>query len=247
MNVLGVILARGGSVGLQNKHLLPLLDQPVICYTFDHVCSSRRLTKTVVSTDCPHITRLAEQDAFETVPRPAELATSSASVQDAMIHAMDWVEAHSDFRADALVVLYGNIPVRGNGVIDRAIDMLGKTGCDSVRSWCPVGKWHPTWMSRLEDDRVVPLEAGSVHRRQDLAPLFLHDGAVVAVSRSSMLRGKENPQDPHAFFGIDRRGFATEAGETVEIDQLRDLYWAEAVLRERAADIEERPLLRKAS
>jgi hypothetical protein len=46
-----------------------------------------------------------------------------------------------------------------------------------------------------------------------------------------MLRGREHPQDPHAFFGADRRGFATDMGATVEIDHLRDLYWAEAVLR----------------
>jgi hypothetical protein len=39
--------------------------------------------------------------------------------------------------------------------------------------------------------------------------------------------------NPHAFFGLDRRGIHTGAGETVEIDELRDLYWAEAVLRGR--------------
>jgi hypothetical protein len=89
-------------------------------------------------------------------------------------------------------------------------------------------------MSKLEDDRVVPLQPGSIHRRQDLAPLLLHDGAVVAVSRASMLRGKAPPEDPHAFFGVDRRGFETAMGETVEIDHRRDLYWAEAVLRDRA-------------
>jgi CMP-N-acetylneuraminic acid synthetase len=89
-------------------------------------------------------------------------------------------------------------------------------------------------MSRLEGDRVIAIQPGSIHRRQDLTPLFLHDGAVVAVSRQSMLRGKAFPDDPHAFFGVDRRGFETGAGETVEIDQRRDLYWAEAVLRERA-------------
>ena len=88
-------------------------------------------------------------------------------------------------------------------------------------------------MSRLEGDRVTALEPGSIHRRQDLAPLYLHDGAVVAVSRASMLRGEAHPEDPHAFFGQDRRGIQTEMGETVEIDHLRDLYWAEAVLRER--------------
>jgi N-acylneuraminate cytidylyltransferase len=234
MNTLAVILARAGSVGLPNKHLLPLCGRPVIAYTFDHARSAKSITRLIVSTDCPEIRRLAAAAGIESIARPAALATSDASVQDVMLHAMVTVERSSSYRADALVVLYGNVPVRGAGVIDRAVQLLAETGCDSVRSLCPVGKWHPAWMSRLRDDRVIALQAGSIHRRQDLDPLFLHDGAVVAVSRESMLRGRANPGDPHAFFGMDRRGIETESGETVEIDQIRDLYWAEAVLRDGA-------------
>ena len=246
MNTLGVILARAGSAGLANKHLRPLLGRPVIAHTFDHARGARRLTRVVVSTDCPQVRRLAEAAFFPTVRRPPELATADASVQDAMLHAMEAVEAASDFRADALVVLYGNVPVRPDGAIDRAIELLAETGCDSVRSFCPVGKWHPAWMSKLEEGgRVVALRPGSIHRRQDLEPLLLHDGGVVAVTRASMLRGKTSPQDPHAFFGTDRRGFEVGQGDTVEIDHLRDLYWAEAVLRDRGES--DRSTMRRAS
>jgi CMP-N,N'-diacetyllegionaminic acid synthase len=231
MNTLGVILARAGSVGLPNKHLLPLLGRSVIEYTFDAAAAARRLNRVVVSTDCPGVRRLAEKRGLKVIQRPPPLATSDASVQDVMLHAMDDA-------ADAMLVLYGNVPVRGEGVIDRALELLESTRCDSVRSFCPVGKWHPAWMSRLDGDKVQPLVPGSIHRRQDLEKLYLHDGAVVAVSRASMLRGREFPTDPHAFFGVDRRGIRTEAGETVEIDERRDLFWAEAVLRERAAVME---------
>jgi CMP-N-acetylneuraminic acid synthetase len=231
MNVLGVILARAGSQGLKDKHLLPLLGKPVIGYTFEHARAARRLTRIVVSSDSPEVLRLAAAGGFETIVRPSGLATADASVQDVMLHAMEQVEARPGFRADALVVLYGNVPVRPAGVIDRAIAVLEKTSCDSVRSFCPVGKWHPAWMASLEQDRVMPFQSGSIHRRQDLTELFLHDGAVVGVSRKSMLRGHASPDDSHAFFGQDRRGFAVDMGATVEIDDLRDLYWAEAMLR----------------
>lgn len=232
MNTLGVILARSGSEGLRNKHLRPLLGRPVISYTFDHARASRCLTKTVLTTDCPVLRQLGKANGFDVIDRPKELATSDASVQDVMLHAMRQIES-TGFHADAVVVLYGNVPVRGESVIDRAVDLLAKTNCDSVRTFCPVGKWHPAWMSKLEVDRVIPLQPGTIHRRQDLTPLFLHDGAAVAVSRTSMLRGEAMPNDRHAFFGVDRRGIETQPGETVEIDHQRDLYWAEAVLRDR--------------
>ena len=235
MNTLAIILARAGSVGLANKHLRLLGSRPVICHTFEHARAARLLTRICVTTDCPVIRRFALAEGFDIVERPKELATGDASVQDVMLHALRTIESrHPQFRADALVTLYGNVPVRPVGVIDRALKLLRETACDSVRSFCPVGKWHPAWMSHLDGDRVIPLQAGSIHRRQDLTPTFLHEGAVVAVSRASMLRGEIMSHDPHAFFGVDRRGIQTEMGETIEIDHIRDLYWAEAVLRDRA-------------
>ncbi len=240
-NVLGVILARAGSVGLKNKHLQPLMGRAVIEYTLDHAQSSRRLTTIIISTDCAGVKHAACARHLRVIDRPAALATADASVQDVMLHALDTVESSGSPRIDALVVLYGNVPLRGDDVVDQAIDLLRSTGCDSVRSFCPVGKWHPAWMSKLDGDRVEALQPGSIHRRQDLQPLYLHDGAVVAVSRNSMERARACPSDPHAFFGVDRRGIKTEMGQTIEIDHLRDLYWAQAVLNEKQSLAENQP------
>src|SRR4051812_12549794 len=93
MNVLGVVMARAGSVGLKNKHLLPLLGRPVISYTLDYAAQARRLSRVVVSSDCPLVRRFGAVTGFEAVVRPAELASSDASVQDVMLHAMEVVEA----------------------------------------------------------------------------------------------------------------------------------------------------------
>jgi len=231
MQNLGIILARAGSVGLKNKHLLPLLGKPLISYTFDHARAAHQLDRVADSSDCPQILKLAQQYGRDRICHQPHLASSDASVQSVKLHAMLDEDADESFQSDAIVVLYGNVPVRAPGVIDHAIDTLEETGCDSVRSFCPVGKWHPGWMCKLDGDHVSALRPGSIHRRQDLEPLFLHDGAVVAVSRASMLMAEDHPDDPHAFFGIDRRAIQTGMGDSVEIDQQRDLYWAEAVLR----------------
>src|SRR5215218_6303333 len=118
MNVLAVIMARAGSVGLKNKHLAPLLGRPVISYTFEHAKAASRLTRVVVTSDCPTVLDLAEANGFETIRRPPELATAEAAVQDVMVHAMESVEgappaprSGAPFKADALVVLYGNVAV----------------------------------------------------------------------------------------------------------------------------------------
>jgi CMP-N-acetylneuraminic acid synthetase len=230
MNVLGIILARAGSIGLRSKHLLNLMGRPVVTYTFDHARGSRLMNRVVVTTDCPEIKRLGMLNGFEVIDRPAALATSDASVQDVMLHAMHKAERNRpEYRADAVVVLYGNVAIRPAGLIDRAIKVWRETGADSVRSFTPVGKWHPMWMASItEGDRVENFHSGGIHRRQELPPLF---------SRASMLRGEATPENKHAFFGDDRRAVKIGQDEALEIDHLRDLYWAEAVLRERQEQI----------
>lgn len=238
-HVLGVIIARAGSKGLPNKHARPLLGRRVIDYTLDEALLAASLTRVVVNSDCPTTLMAARERFIQSVQRPPALATDDASVQSVLLHTLDAVEANSGFRADAVVLLYGNVPVRPAGVIDRCVEHLRATSCDSVRTFCPVGKWHPAWMNHLvkgpdgQADKVQPLRPGSIHRRQDLEPVFLHDGACVAMKRASLERGRTWPDDPHAMFGTDRRGIRVGEGQTVEIDSERDLYLAQAVLTQR--------------
>ncbi|MGH7177834.1 MAG: cytidylyltransferase domain-containing protein [Tepidisphaeraceae bacterium] len=231
MRTLGVIIARGGSQGLPDKHLLPLMGRPVIEYTFEHARQSARLTRVVLSSDCPRILALGRHRGVSTLVRPAELATDEASVQDVLLHTLNEVESSGEFLFDSVALLYGNVPVRPAGLIDQALAMLEATGCDSVRSLTPVGKWHPAWMMRLEGTRIHPLETGSIHRRQDLPTLYLHDGGIVVASRAALVRAADSPDDPHAFFGHDCRGLVA-GGPVVEIDQRRDLLLAAAALGE---------------
>src|SRR3954471_11633231 len=130
MRILSVILARAGSRGLKDKHLLPLLGRPVISYTFEFARPLKDLGPVVVSSDCPEVRALGEAAGYYSLERPARLAGDDASVQDVMLHAMDAVEEATPFRAEALLVLYGNVPVRGEDVAGRALRVLEETGCD---------------------------------------------------------------------------------------------------------------------
>jgi CMP-N-acetylneuraminic acid synthetase len=139
-------------------------------------------------------------------------------------------ECEYGFRTDAVAILYGNIPVRAESIIDRCVDHLALSGADSVRTVTPVAKTHPDWLHRLDDDRMVQFRANSIHRRQELEPLYYHDGAVVAVTRDALFAATDS-QDPHAFFGEDRRAIEQREEDTVDIDSLADFFRAEAMIR----------------
>jgi CMP-N-acetylneuraminic acid synthetase len=233
MVALGVILARAGSKGLRDKCVRTLLGRPLIEYTFDHAQASEKLTATVLTTDSAPAGALAKQRGIEVIDRPAELASDTATVDDAARHAVESWETRHGRSVDAAVLLYANIPVRAAGIIDRALEHLLGSGASSVRTVAPVGKHHPDWLHRLDGDRLVQFRSNSIYRRQDLEPLYYHDGAVVAVTRGALFDALQTPGDAHAFFGTDRRALVQRPEDAVDVDEAADLFLAEAVLRAR--------------
>jgi len=238
-------LARAGSKGLPGKCMRELLGRPVIAYTFDHGRASKLLTDVVFSTDSEPAKAIAREAGIEVIDRPPELASDTATVDAAARHAVEEWERRQPRgeelkglrvrgrRVDAVVLLYGNIPVRAEGLIDRAIEHLLRTGADSVRSVAPVSKQHPDWVHRLEGDRMVQFRANSIYRRQDLEPLYYHDGAIAVVTRAALFGALETPDDHQSFLGRDRRAIVCGPEDAVDIDGAIDLYIAEAVLRRR--------------
>ncbi|MEM9348070.1 MAG: acylneuraminate cytidylyltransferase family protein [Planctomycetota bacterium] len=224
-----VILARAGSKGLPNKNSLMIAGKPMLAWTIEHALTCSRIQRVLVTTDGEHLAQIAEKYDVEVIRRPAELASDTATVDAAARHAVNQVvDAH-----DNICLLYGNVPVRPDGLTDRAIEMLGETGADSVQSVCPVGKNHPYWMKTVDPEtgRLGMYAENEVYRRQDLPPVYMLDGGVIAVTRSSLFCLVEGR--PHAFLGSDRRAVVTEPGEVVDVDTQEDFKTAEAVLEER--------------
>ncbi len=228
--VLGVILARAGSKGLPNKNALPIAGKPMLAWTIEHALKSTRIDRVIVTTDGEELAAIAQRMGVEVVQRPAELAHDAATVDAAARHAVnEVVDMHQ-----AVCLLYGNIPVRPPDLADRAIDKLTGTNADSVQSVCPVGKNHPYWMKTVdaETGELGMYSDNSIYRRQDLPPVYILDGGVIALTRTSLFRVVEG--EPHAFLGQDRRAIVTEPGEVIDVDTEADFQVAEAALLARA-------------
>jgi N-acylneuraminate cytidylyltransferase len=231
---LAVILARAGSKGCPGKNTALLAGRPCIAWTIEAAQQAASVDAVVVSSDDPEALKIAKEMGAAALPRPRELATDSARIDDAARHAVSIAGAKSP---SPVVILYANVPVRPAGLIDRAVQLLQKSGADSVQSYSPVGKFHPWWTARIDgQDRVHPWEGAilyhGIFRRQDLPGAFIPDGGVIALTRRSLyLEVPGAPDGPHAFLGANRRGVMNEEGSVVDIDSRLDLIVADAVLR----------------
>jgi N-acylneuraminate cytidylyltransferase len=222
--VLAVIIGRAGSKGLPGKNSRMVAGAPMICHTIADALEAETVDRIIVSTDGDAIADAAESMDIEVVRRPAELAGDTATVDGAVRHG---VEACGD-DASIVVILYANVPVRPDDLIDRAIRELVTTGASSVQSYSDVGKHHPCWMVTLDErGRVVPHVRNTVYRRQDLPQLLIPDGGTIAVTRASLFTVVKS--QPHAFLGGDRRGIVS-GGPVVDVDDAMGCACAEALL-----------------
>lgn len=233
MRTLCIILARAGSKGLPRKNELPVAGKPMLAWTIEHALASKRIERVVLSTDGERLAAIARGHGIGVVMRPDDLANDTATVDSAARHAAEAVEQETGTPFDAFVILYGNVPLRPQDLTDRAAAMLAETGCDSVQSVCPVGKIHPYWMRKLDaESRLSKYEPNEVYRRQDLPPVYMLDGGIIAVRREALFTVESGR--PHAFLGKDQRAIVTQPGEVVDVDSEIDLRVAEAMLGERA-------------
>ncbi|MGI9014518.1 MAG: cytidylyltransferase domain-containing protein [Phycisphaerales bacterium] len=228
--ILTVIIGRAGSKGLPGKNAMRIAGQSMIGWTIDAALHACCPSKIIVSTDGRNIADAAVAKNIRAFMRPRELASDTASIDDAVRHA---VLNTDDVAAETIIILYANVPVRPSDLIERALHEYDRNGWDSVQSYCPVGKYHPSWMVTLaQDGNVSAYETQKSHRRQDLPPVYIPDGGVIVVSRAALFSAVSG--DPASFLGKRRGSVVTRPGDVVDVDDMHDFVIAEALLRMRA-------------
>ena len=151
MKFLGLIPARGGSVRVKNKNILPLGGIPLIDYTIKAARHSKYLDRIIVSTDSNEIANAALRSGAE-VPflRPTGIATKDSTEVAFHAQAIEWLNENEGYKPDFIVNLYPTAPFRTSASIDDAIKLiLDNPDADGLRSVIKCSE-HPYKMWRKE-------------------------------------------------------------------------------------------------
>lgn len=224
----GLIPARGGSKGIPRKNIADCAGKPLLAWTCEAALGSRRLARTLLSTDSEEIAAVGRTCGVE-VPflRPAAIAADDSSSLDVMVHALDWLEASGD-QADALVLLQPTSPLRTARHIDEAVELFVARKADCVVSVLEVPhRLHPRSLMREEDGRLVAYQDGeTVTRRQDLPALWARNGPAVLVVGTAILR-------QGSFYAGRTVGYPMPPRDSLDIDLPSDLELAGLLLGRR--------------
>ncbi len=222
-----IIPARGGSKGILNKNILDFCGRPLLAWSILQSLAAKSVDQVFVSSDSPAILEISEQNGARGIVRPAALANDTASSEDALLHALAWIERDSKL-PDWIAFLQATSPLREPGDIDGSISAAESGGFDSLFSMsvlhdCTI--WHRVG----EELRGLTFDPWKRGRRQDRAPLFLENGSIY-LFRPEVLRRANNR------FGKRIGMFEMEAWKAHEIDDLAGMELCEYYFRKRRLD-----------
>lgn len=231
--IIGVIPARGGSKGLIEKNMRPLLEKPLIAWTIEHALGSKYLDKVVVSTDSNEIADISRKYGAD-VPfmRPRELATDEATSIDVLMHALDYYRSQGvDF--DYLALLEPTSPLREVEDVNRCVEILCENAvAKSIVSVAKLEGCHPEFNVVIDKNtacirRMNGSSEFSVLRRQELNDVFFFEGTMY-LSEVEILKARRS------FYHELTLPYIVPRWKSLEIDEYQDLVCAEALLRARA-------------
>lgn len=233
MNVLGVILARGGSKGVPRKNIKPLCGVPLLAYTVLEAQRSHRLTRLVLSSEDEDILDLAMRLGCEIIRRPSELALDTTPSPECLMHASTFLQEVHGFRADAIVLLQPTTPFRKHATIDRCIDLLEERNADSVVTVIKAPHYvNPHWVRQIQDGFLKPyLNRKDFTRRQELPEVYWRNGQVYVVRRDVLFETND-------LYGSRCIPFIMTDEYQVNIDSVVDFKFAEYLLKANEIDFD---------
>jgi CMP-N,N'-diacetyllegionaminic acid synthase len=182
---LAIIPARGGSKRLPRKNILDLNGKPLIAWSIEAGLKSKYIDKIIVSSDDKEILDISQDYGADTINRPSDLASDTATTFDAIKHTIESVKKY-----DYVILLQATSPLRNEKHIDEAIELLESKNADAVVSLCEVDHsplCSNTLNSNLDMDGFFKKLLNK--RSQDLEKYFRINGAIYICKTNKLLEG----------------------------------------------------------
>ena len=218
---LAVIPARGGSKRLPRKNVLDLNGKPLIAYSIEAGLKSKYIDKVIVTSDDDEILTISERYGADTIKRPDELASDTATTFDAIKHAMENCE-----RYDYIILLQPTSPLRNEKHIDEAIELLESKNADAVVSVCEMDH-SPLWSNTLDDSLSMKgfLRDEVLNKRsQDLEKYYRLNGAIYICKTEKLL------EERGFFLKENIYAYVMDRENSIDIDEEIDFKMAEVIL-----------------
>lgn len=188
LKILAIIPARGGSKGIPMKNIQIINGKPLLYYSVKAAHNSKEVDRTIVSTDHPHIEKIAKKNGAEVIKRPKIIATDKARIEPVMFHVINSLKKDENYIPDIIILLQNTSPLRTSNDIDNAIKIFKKNKYDSLLSVSP--SHYFLWKKIKKSAKPVNYDPLNRPNRQEIKDEFVENGAIYISKYSNFIKSK---------------------------------------------------------
>jgi len=207
------------------KNIAVLNGRPLLHYALSATLKARLINRVVVSSNHPEILEVAKEYGDNiTLERPEDLARDDTQSLPVAIHALEVCEKSDNCLYDHIILVQVTNPLVIPDDIDRTIEKMSTTNCDSCFTVVSMGYLHPSKFKILNGDRLLSYieEEKDLVPRQQLEEVYIRNGSCYAVKRSVLVGG--------SLTGSDVRAVVVPKERYVDINDPVDLKIADCLL-----------------
>ncbi|MDC0151497.1 acylneuraminate cytidylyltransferase family protein [Paracoccaceae bacterium] len=216
-HVIAIIPARGGSVGIPNKNLVPLAGKPLLYWTINQAKFSECIDKVLVSTDSDEISKLALSEGALVVSRPTAISGHNSSSEDAIIHALETYTKDYNINISDITVVFlqATSPLRYPNDIDSSYKYFKEMNYDSLFS-TSVASDLTLWTYSNNEWTSANFDYRDRQTRQNAPVQYVENGSIYIFNAINLLDTKNR---------ISGRigSYVMEPWQVHEIDEQDDL------------------------
>jgi N-acylneuraminate cytidylyltransferase len=217
MTCIAIIPARGGSKGIPNKNLAEVNGQSLVSRAIKSAVRSGVVDFVVVSSDDRSILDAATAAGAIAIPRPTDLATDTAAIEDAVSHALrKFLEDNQ--APTTLVLLQPTSPLRQSSTISDAVQLFIENGSEGSVYGVIETEHHPFKAFTTTDGTLHPV--GTINdlsrSRQELPKAYRQSGSIYVVGVQDFLTN-------NSLFISPVRWIEVSSEEAIDVDTPADL------------------------
>jgi len=193
----------------------------LIVWSIEAGLKSKYIDKVIVSSNDKEILDISQDHGADTIKRPDNLASDTATTFDAIKHTIENVEKY-----DYVILLQPTSPLRNEKHIDEAIELLESKNASAVVSVCETDH-SPLWSNILDDSLSMKgfLKDEVLNKRsQDLEKYYRLNGAIYICKTEKLLEEKS------FFLKENIYAYVMDRENSIDIDKEIDFKIAEVIL-----------------
>lgn len=232
-NILCTICARGGSKGVKNKNIRPLLGKPLIAHTIEQAKASGLFSHIVISTDSPAIMEVAREYGAEVFfTRSQELSDDHAGKLQVIKDAFRRSEEHYQERFDYHFDLDATSPLRDVADIHKAFEKFLQGSYEVLQTAMPARRSPYFNLVECDEEGFIHLSKTPkepILRRQDSPKCYDLNASIYIWTRDAILH-KET------IFGQGCGLYVMPEERSIDIDNEVDFEFVALMMQKKACN-----------